>query len=325
VTNLATVALDVQLDMLRFVLSPAGATYLNAQLEAQLHDTVSGDVLSPNSGQNIHQVILTLGETYAVTQEITTLITATCDSMPGYKLHESDLPSDAGFVYLESPIVVPDKWGKPLVIHGFGWGRAIGSANPNIQMGLAPRGYRPEPGDPTGITLLLFTDPSDPRDHMYDEWNGKLMQRWRASGGVTPRFLSMWVGAVMFGSELRADDNMSSKFIAAFFRFIQETYVDSREVHSDRAAVKRSVRARKLEPVIRVVKLRRKESKARREGEAMPVEWQRQWMVGLPNGRWRNQWYPSLGEHRPKFILPYVKGPKDKPLIIDDKIFIVDR
>jgi len=32
--------------------------------------------------------------------------------------------------------------------------------------------------------------------------------------------------------------------------------------------------------------------------------------------QWRNQWYPSLSQHRQKWISPYVKGPEDKPLVV---------
>jgi hypothetical protein len=42
-------------------------------------------------------------------------------------------------------------------------------------------------------------------------------------------------------------------------------------------------------------------------------------------GHWRNQWYPSMQAHRPKYIPEHIKGPEDKPLIVHDKLFSVDR
>jgi hypothetical protein len=36
-----------------------------------------------------------------------------------------------------------------------------------------------------------------------------------------------------------------------------------------------------------------------------------QWLV---SGHWRKQFYRSTGEHRPKWIEPYVKGSEDQPL-----------
>jgi hypothetical protein len=41
------------------------------------------------------------------------------------------------------------------------------------------------------------------------------------------------------------------------------------------------------------------------------VEWSWRWIV---RGHWRDQWYPSIGHHRPIWILPYEKGPAEKPL-----------
>lgn len=63
--------------------------------------------------------------------------------------------------------------------------------------------------------------------------------------------------------------------------------------------------------VVRVVELRRKQAKAEHSGEHDAVDWSHQWIV---SGHWRQQWYPSLNANRPRWIMPYVKGPEDKPL-----------
>jgi hypothetical protein len=47
------------------------------------------------------------------------------------------------------------------------------------------------------------------------------------------------------------------------------------------------------------------------EATTATVAWTKRWVV---SGHWRNQWYPSIGAHRQRYILPYVKGPADKPL-----------
>lgn len=53
------------------------------------------------------------------------------------------------------------------------------------------------------------------------------------------------------------------------------------------------------------------------------VEYGCQWMVGV---HWRQQYYPSTGEHRPLLILPYWKGPPDKPIKAPgSKVFAVVR
>lgn len=60
---------------------------------------------------------------------------------------------------------------------------------------------------------------------------------------------------------------------------------------------------------IKVIRLRRADHAS--DAEHGAVEWSCQWVV---RGHWRQQFYPSTGERRPLFILPYVKGPDDKPL-----------
>lgn len=63
---------------------------------------------------------------------------------------------------------------------------------------------------------------------------------------------------------------------------------------------------------IRVITLRRLEADRQRAGSAGEApDWQWQWEV---RGHWRNQWYPSEGIHKPKFIEAYLKGPEGKPL-----------
>ncbi len=68
-------------------------------------------------------------------------------------------------------------------------------------------------------------------------------------------------------------------------------------------------------PDIRIVTLRRKENKE--PGGSRDVQWSCQWIVG---GHWRNQWYESRQEHEPVYIVPYLKGPKDKPLRVPRKV-----
>jgi len=54
------------------------------------------------------------------------------------------------------------------------------------------------------------------------------------------------------------------------------------------------------------------------------VEWSYRWVV---SGHWRNQFRPSHKDHYPKWIMPYLKGPEDKPLKLSSKttLFNVNR
>lgn len=85
-----------------------------------------------------------------------------------------------------------------------------------------------------------------------------------------------------------------------------------------RAIRRRHERAGLQPPEIRVIRLRRSQ---RREttGESRR-DWRHRWVV---RGFWRNQWYPSIQSHRPKWIESYVKGPKGAPLLGGEKVYVV--
>ena len=61
---------------------------------------------------------------------------------------------------------------------------------------------------------------------------------------------------------------------------------------------------------IRVVQLRKVEYPKREHGES-EVEWSCRWAV---SGHWRNQACgPKHGDRQLRYIMPFVKGPADKP------------
>lgn len=68
---------------------------------------------------------------------------------------------------------------------------------------------------------------------------------------------------------------------------------------------------------IKVITLRRIEYQSKDDSETQMIDWSHRWVV---EGHWRNQWYPSLEQHRLKWIAAYIKGPDDKPLKIKDTV-----
>lgn len=69
---------------------------------------------------------------------------------------------------------------------------------------------------------------------------------------------------------------------------------------------------------INVVTLRRPKVQENGDGPGRHVEWSHRWLV---DGHWRQQWYPSIEDHRPVWIAPHVKGPDSKPLVTKDKVY----
>jgi hypothetical protein len=96
----------------------------------------------------------------------------------------------------------------------------------------------------------------------------------------------------------------------------QRMTIETREQPSSRQARRQAERQGHTLPEVRVIRLR--EPATRSRGDAgSDVEWSHRWLVGA---HWRNQWYPTSGQHRPKLIEAYQKGPADKPLLVRDTV-----
>jgi hypothetical protein len=64
-------------------------------------------------------------------------------------------------------------------------------------------------------------------------------------------------------------------------------------------------------PLVRTVHLRRLAEGPTKLSPTDGVDWSCRWVV---SAHWRQQYYPSTGDHRPVLVLPYMKGPQDRPL-----------
>lgn len=69
---------------------------------------------------------------------------------------------------------------------------------------------------------------------------------------------------------------------------------------------------------IRVVRLRHSQRSTGTAGGGR--EYSCRWRVA---GHWRQQWYPSVEDHRPIWIMDHIKGPEDKPFRGGDRVKIV--
>lgn len=123
-----------------------------------------------------------------------------------------------------------------------------------------------------------------------------------------------------------------SKRSQALLRFVlaASVWIKQRILSMDSGPVERHRRkqlAREFNATVsdvKVVSLRRMESQyEQRPQNHIDIEWSCRWIV---NGHWRNQYHPSTGRHELKYILPYVKGPEDKPLRVPGQtIYVVNR
>ncbi len=111
--------------------------------------------------------------------------------------------------------------------------------------------------------------------------------------------------------------------IPASLSFLRQRIFVAPRAPIDRASRRRLTRNGRPAEDVRVVQLRKRVPSAPTHTDATPVEWSHRWVV---SGHWREQWYPRLQRNQPIWVLPYVKGPENKPLKVKpERIFAVVR
>lgn len=113
-------------------------------------------------------------------------------------------------------------------------------------------------------------------------------------------------------SELLFASAYTARFLLCGWAWLQQKIVTLGDGHVERHRQKQLAREHDAAvSTVKVIQLRRTEHQQHPNSESSEsVEWSCRWIV---NGHWRNQPYAN-GEHKLIYILPYVKGPEDKPL-----------
>lgn len=119
---------------------------------------------------------------------------------------------------------------------------------------------------------------------------------------------------------------MLARFVLAGIAWLGQKVVVTSDGHVERHRRKEFMRAsgRNI-PSVRIVQLRRASYQPTpMDARGEPTEWTCRWVVG---GHWRNQACGSKhGDRKLTYILPYVKGPDDKPFKVQQaKGYVVNR
>lgn len=129
-------------------------------------------------------------------------------------------------------------------------------------------------------------------------------------------------------SKLTADDDIMQaslledrRLLSCFWALASQKITIEENWVPDRATRRQILReqgwkATAIPPAVRVIRLREPATRSR-SGAGSDVEWSHRWIVGE---HWRNQWYPASGQHRPKLIHAYQKGPVDKPFVVRETV-----
>jgi hypothetical protein len=327
-------ALDTQLDIIRWLESRQGIAFSYSWAESRIEShpdafastTVGEYARALHTGQSY---AMGTGDTYAVSSEIFEVIDQAAAVLPDdAMITPADVPTKFGFIYFENPIPMLDDYGKPADIGVIAWAAVTQDVNYDASGvkqvsfrsdGSVRMNTRPDPEDEEhGVLIFAYADRDGPNDTVVDELRAAGANRTQLDS--VPKY-SLWHWQPV-GFDMPAPGRLE-KLLFTFWRFIGETWIDSRMILPDRPARKRAIRA-KVNPEVRVMRLRKSEVRTtdRGDGDDAAVIWSHRWIV---EGHWRNQWYPSLQTHRPKWVPRHIKGPEDRPLILKDRVFMVDR
>lgn len=269
---------------------------------------------------------MALAAPFFVTGEMTDLLLHAAQSFPETEFHPSDLPATQGFVLLQKSVPTIDLHHKPLPWRAFAW------------MPYSHSGRSEDPDSWNGIHLSLYAhrDDDPQRDEAQIEGLNdphgtlSLVHETPWQFGTTHRTKENFMGGMEANKDISLSDEAFESVmemlqtIHAFFLLCQQKIGFPQDTMATRPVRKRAMQTNPLNrpiPDVKVITLRRYRDDDDREvdPEMRGREYSHRFIV---NAFWRRQWYPSEQRHKPKWIAPYVKGPKDKPLVIKDTAYL---
>lgn len=219
-----------------------------------------------------------------------------------------------GFVLFPRPMITIDSLGKKMSYRAISWAMA---------------GLEDEEGRYHGINLSFYTHAQDPDDYFTPEDQAAtgidLGELTRGSGTLLSlSHLTPWPFGQSFDRLISASHRAQHRYeaqdmqkswsglwieVQALLRLMNQRMTSISDEKAPRETRRRAKRIDMDESPVKVVKLRRAPSKP--TGDEREVKWTHRWMV---DGHWRQQWYPSINDHRQIWISSYVKGPESLEL-----------
>ncbi|BEL04987.1 hypothetical protein Q0Z83_031780 [Actinoplanes sichuanensis] len=282
------------------------------------------------------------GDLWYVDEDLCALLNAAHPSMPAFAPRPTDLPSKTGFAVFAEPIAAYDAQEArrdDIVdaladMHGGDEFRRIGQAAYEDQARIVAVSWGPvdNPHWKAGGLWMSFYAVTDKTTddllagHPAAAARARAMLpplpvdneaaiAWRPDGAPPEEYM-------LTGADDQHGTLAWTRLVFATFQLAaQANLAETEDQTTPRPERRRTERAGLPPRDVRVIRLRRTVAAARDAEQAgAGRDWQHRWIV---RGHWRNQWYPSLGDHRPLWIAPYLKGPTDAPLLGGDKVNVI--
>jgi hypothetical protein len=268
-----------------------GRSSLGKKMEFTADPIRWANIMQPRRGA------LLLATPYWVSQPMCELVEAAGPTMPDEPLKSTDLPARTGFVVFESPLVVVRQDSDPRAYVAVCW--------------HVTSGYN-------------LNDPATPDTSGIGTWWYERIghEHWWAEDGTPWPFgarASEWFNAPPHVGEIV--DAPLRRLLKAFWTLSSQRIAVQTQVRDLPRHIRRQFDRVKLDSrEVSLVTLRRAgaPSHGPEDDEYNPIDWTHRWIV---SGHWRNQWLPSVNDHRLQWISPYVKGPEDRPLVVKQRLY----
>jgi hypothetical protein len=255
-------------------------------------------------------------ELWWVTEDMAGLIDHSAKTLPETTLNDDLVPADYGLIRFARPLMgTQSDTGESISTHAIVWGRRTRKRDNFASILITSYEFKAK-GEEMGNAVYGYTTAPQ------DMWAPTGSTTW--TWGVNTDEVA-WQG--FEGQDVRNDSMAEDRrWLAATWLLASQPLAASVTHKAERSVGRRSQRAN-VDSDVRVVDLRPRPRREPGDGEdSQRKEHDHRWIVGGPNGDgfWRQQACgPGWSERRPKWILPYVAGPDDKPLRVKETVRVL--
>ena len=244
------------------------------------------------------------GKLFWVDSEFSALAAHAARDLPDIRVLPTELPATDGLLIWQDPIA---------------W---IKSSETGIALPVTAASWGPIPG---GVWTLFYT----PAETVLIEagririTEQQLQQLRERIGWFAP--LHTGTGLAYDQSHETESDDIRKLLAAIIATWILTTQPDAEitDTQPDKATRKAYQRAKRPAPVVKLVRLRRKQQTRTETTAGKTRTYTRRWWVA---GFFRDQAYgPGRALRRRTYVRPHIKGPADAPLILTNKVNILGR
>jgi hypothetical protein len=302
--------------------------YLDLFIQTARKDIGFTSDATPKNVGEWNQHALRRADPYWISADMVELTWHASKTLPDVPLHESDLASPDGFAYFEKAIYPLDANDKHTNVRAIHWSSGVARS-------------KDVPGRiDMGVEITLYSATLDSGDDYWNDPNdlSGRPKTWTARdahervGELVPLHMIFWPYGQGFDATsviadgklrgIRVGDWNYRAFAVTMWTLMQQRISRTIKEPLERHSRKRLERAGMKRPSegVSIITLRREYPRLE-SGEAVPVhrevDWSCRWMVG---GHWHKYHYAD-GTTRQLYVLPYIKGPEDKPLVFRKQIY----